>query len=44
MEKNKIVECFCCEKEFKESEIAKIKTRKDELRFICKKCNHLKEK
>ena len=44
MPEEKIVECFCCEKEFKESEIIKIEARKDEFRFICKNCNHLKEK
>ena len=41
METSKIVECFCCGKEFKESEITKIEERKDEFRFICEKCNHM---
>lgn len=48
----KKVICFCCEKEFDESEITKLLSTSSgkcrdktnaENRFICKKCNHLPE-
>ena len=51
MEKNKIVECYCCHNEYKYNEIVKIcvttsgKCRDGtnaEDRFVCKKCNRLK--
>lgn len=42
MEETKIVACYCCQKEFKETEITKIDAGKGEFRFICKTCNHLK--
>ena len=52
MEKNEIVECYCCQKEYKLGEITKIsattsgkcqdKTRAED-RFVCNNCNNLKE-
>lgn len=50
--KDKTVECYCCHKEFKETEgswiSATISGKCDdktdaEKRFVCNKCNHLKE-
>jgi len=49
MKEEKIVACYCCDKEFKESEITKIEACKDKItgsveqRFVCKKCNYLPE-
>ena len=49
METSKIVECYCCKKEFKESEgswiSATVSGKCDdntnaEKRFVCKGCNH----
>ena len=48
METSKIVECYCCKKEFKESEGSWISATPSgkcrdgtdtELRFVCKRCN-----
>jgi hypothetical protein len=52
MEETKIVSCYCCYKEYNSIEIEKISATTSgkcldgtnaELRFVCKKCNHLEE-
>lgn len=49
MSEVKKVVCFCCEREFEEKDIIKIEAGKDKItgvieqRFVCKRCNRLKE-